>query len=71
MLLDHLQRNTGLIDLIPRYATAKILDGVKEWYAKQDAMMRALKRPDQPNVPLSLCHACAGRVLSARRPCVG
>jgi hypothetical protein len=55
VLLDHLQRNTGLMELIPRYATAKILDGVKEWYATQDATMRAQKRPDQPNVPLSLC----------------
>ena len=41
VLLDHLQRSTGLMDLIPRYATAKILDGVKEWYATRDAALRA------------------------------
>jgi hypothetical protein len=55
VLLDHLEHGTGLIELIPRYATAKVLDGVKEWYAKQDATMRTRRRPDQPGIPLSLC----------------
>ena len=41
VLLDHLQRDTGLVELIARYATANILGGVKEWYVKRDATMRA------------------------------
>jgi hypothetical protein len=54
VLLDHLQRGTG-VELIARYATAHILDGVKDWYAKRDAEMRARRRPDQPDIALSLC----------------
>jgi hypothetical protein len=43
VLLDHLQHDTGLTELIARYATASILDSVKEWYATRDAAMRARK----------------------------
>jgi hypothetical protein len=35
VLLDHLQRNGRSQQLIARYATVDILDGVKAWYAKQ------------------------------------
>jgi HEAT repeat protein len=55
VLLDHLQRGTGLVELIARYATAKILDGVKEWYAKRDAMLRARRSPSQFDIASSLC----------------
>jgi hypothetical protein len=55
VLLNHLQRGTGPIELIARYATAHILDGVKDWYAKQDAMLRARRRPDQFDIASSVC----------------
>lgn len=35
VLLDHLRRNGRSQQLIARYATVDILDGVKAWYAKQ------------------------------------
>jgi HEAT repeat protein len=54
VLLDHLEHNTGT-DLIARYATADILDGVKTWHAKRDATMRAGRSSGQPDVASSLC----------------
>jgi hypothetical protein len=54
VLLDHLQHGTGL-DLIARYATVNILGSVKDWYAKQDASLRARRRPDQFDVASSVC----------------
>ena len=55
VLLDHLQRGTGLIELIARYATANILGGVKEWYATHDAALRARRSPGQFDIASSLC----------------
>jgi hypothetical protein len=58
VLLSHLQgagqQDTGL-ELIARYATAKILDGVKEWYATRDAAMRARRSSGQPDIASSVC----------------
>ena len=42
VLLERLQHGGGT-ELIARYATANILDGVKDWYAKEDAALRARK----------------------------
>jgi len=54
VLLDHLRHDTGL-ELIARYATANILDGVKEWYATKDAALRARRSPNQFDIASSLC----------------
>jgi hypothetical protein len=59
VLLDNLQRSpwqqdTGA-ELIARYATADILDSVKEFYEKRDAMRRARTSPDISSVGPSSC----------------
>ena len=41
VLLDHFQRNGRSQQLIARYATADILEGVKAWSAKEASTMRA------------------------------
>jgi hypothetical protein len=40
LLAEHLEQNQGSGELISRYATAAILEPVKTYYAKRDAMMR-------------------------------
>jgi hypothetical protein len=54
VLLEHLRHDKG-VDLIARYATANILDGVKEWYAKQDGTKRWPWAPDRPDIGSSAC----------------
>jgi hypothetical protein len=54
VLLDHLKQDQGF-ELIARYATANILDGVKEWYAKQDANKHWPRAPDRPDIASSAC----------------
>lgn len=56
VLLDHLRNGGGrpAEELISRYATASILDGAKEYYAKHDAEMRS-RVTVNPNIAASAC----------------
>ncbi|HWE51711.1 MAG TPA: hypothetical protein VG273_18095 [Bryobacteraceae bacterium] len=45
---QHLEKNQGTEELISRYATATILDPVKAYYARRDAMMRARNQVASP-----------------------
>lgn len=55
VLLDRLQRNSRPQELIARYATANIIEGVKTWYAEQDAIGRARKASNVPDVRSPAC----------------
>ncbi len=55
LLLEHLEDNGGTEQLIARYATAHILDGVKAFYSKRDAAMRARTSANVPNIASPAC----------------
>jgi hypothetical protein len=55
LLVEHLERNVGTEELIARYATSSVLDQVKAFYAKRDAMMRARTSSNVPNIASPAC----------------
>jgi hypothetical protein len=55
LLADHLENNVGTEELIARYATPGILERVKAFYAKRDAMMRARTSPGVPDLASPAC----------------
>jgi hypothetical protein len=55
LLAEHLEHNVGTEELIARYATSSILERVKAFYAKRDAMMRARTSPGVPNLASPAC----------------
>jgi hypothetical protein len=55
LLVEHLESNVGSEELIARYATSGVLDKVKAFYAKRDAMMRARTSANVPNIASPAC----------------
>jgi hypothetical protein len=55
LLVEHLEYNVGTEELIARYATAAVLEQVKAFYAKRDAMMRARTSSNVPNIASPAC----------------
>jgi hypothetical protein len=57
ILLERLKHDggRGAEELIARYATPRILEGVKAFYAKQDAAMRARTSGNVPNIASPAC----------------
>jgi hypothetical protein len=55
LLAEHLEHNVGTEELIARYATPGILERVKAFYAKRDAMMRARTSPGVPDLASPAC----------------
>ena len=57
ILLDHLKHDGGrpVEELISRYATHRILDGVKAYYTNRDAEMRARTSANVPNIASPAC----------------
>ena len=55
LLAEHLEHNVGTEELIARYATPGILERVKAFYAKRDAMMRARTSANVPNIASPAC----------------
>jgi hypothetical protein len=55
LLAEHLEHNAGTEELIARYATPGILERVKAFYAKRDAMMRARTSANVPNIASPAC----------------
>jgi hypothetical protein len=55
LLLGHLKDNGEAEPLIARYATAQILEGVKTFYSKRDAAMRARTSANVPNIASPAC----------------
>jgi hypothetical protein len=54
-LLKNLGSSIQTQELIARYATARILDGVKTFYEKRDAMMRSRTSSNVPDIASPAC----------------